>query len=92
MELHSLCGYAVTIPMFALVIRKAYGLGVQAMCGGSSQVPFSCATWPTGEFAGMGIEGSIKLGQYVAAGLSLPLSSVVSRHHGCHAFLTHSEL
>ena len=56
-------GANLEVPMFAMVIRKAYGLGVQAMCGGSSLVPFSCATWPTGEFAGMGIEGSIKLGQ-----------------------------
>ena len=56
-------GANLTVPLFGLVIRKAYGLGVQAMCGGGSMVPLLCATWPTGEFAGMGIEGSVKLGQ-----------------------------
>jgi len=55
-------GANLSVPLFGLVIRKAYGLGVQAMCGGSSQVPFFTAAWPTGEFAGMGIEGAVKLG------------------------------
>ena len=32
-------GANLPVPMFGLVIRKAYGLGVQAMCGGSSLVP-----------------------------------------------------
>lgn len=55
-------GANLSVPMFGIVIRKAYGLGVQAMCGGSSGVPFCLTTWPTGEFAGMGIEGAVKLG------------------------------
>jgi acetyl-CoA carboxylase carboxyltransferase component len=44
------------------VVRKAYGLGVQAMCGASSMVGFFTVAWPTAEFAGMNIEGSVKLG------------------------------
>ena len=55
-------GANLTVPMFGVIIRKAYGLGVQAMCGGSSLVPFFCVAWPTAEFAGMNIEGSVKLG------------------------------
>ena len=55
-------GANLTTPMFGIIIRKAYGLGVQAMCGGSSLVPFFCVAWPTAEFAGMNIEGSVKLG------------------------------
>ena len=54
-------GANLTIPMFGIILRKAYGLGVQAMCGGSSMVPLFVAAWPTAEFAGMNIEGSIKL-------------------------------
>ena len=54
-------GANLSVPMFGLIIRKAYGLGVQAMCGGSSKVPFFTAAWPTAEFAGMAIEGSVKL-------------------------------
>ena len=49
-------------PMFAVVLRKAYGLGAQAMAGGSTQAPTFCAAWPTGEFGGMGLEGAVRLG------------------------------
>ncbi|MCY4199757.1 MAG: carbamoyl-phosphate synthase large subunit [Gammaproteobacteria bacterium] len=54
-------GANLTVPIFGIILRKAYGLGVQAMCGGSSMVPLFVAAWPTAEFAGMNIEGSIKL-------------------------------
>jgi acetyl-CoA carboxylase carboxyltransferase component/biotin carboxyl carrier protein len=49
-------------PMFAVVLRKAYGLGAQAMAGGSTLAPIFCAAWPTGEFGGMGLEGAVRLG------------------------------
>ena len=55
-------GANMTVPMFGLILRKAYGLGVQAMCGGSSMFPTFMAAWPTAEFAGMNIEGMVKLG------------------------------
>ena len=55
-------GANLTTPLFGVVIRKAYGLGVQAMCGASSLVGFFTVAWPTAEFAGMNIEGSVKLG------------------------------
>jgi acetyl-CoA carboxylase carboxyltransferase component len=45
-----------------VVLRKAYGLGAIAMAGGSYKVPYFTVSWPTGEFWGMGIEGSVKLG------------------------------
>ncbi len=55
-------GANMSVPMFGLILRKAYGLGVQAMCGGSSMFPTFMAAWPTAEFAGMNIEGMVKLG------------------------------
>jgi acetyl/propionyl-CoA carboxylase alpha subunit/acetyl-CoA carboxylase carboxyltransferase component len=55
-------GANITTAMFGVVVRKAYGLGVQAMCGASSGMPFFTVAWPTAEFAGMNIEGSVKLG------------------------------
>ena len=55
-------GANLTVPMFMVVLRKAYGLGALAMAGGSVMEPFFCVAWPTGEFAGMGLEGQIKLG------------------------------
>ncbi|MFT3851867.1 MAG: carboxyl transferase domain-containing protein [Ilumatobacteraceae bacterium] len=55
-------GANLSVPMFMVVIRKAYGLGALAMAGGSVNEPLFCVAWPTGEFAGMGLEGQIKLG------------------------------
>lgn len=36
--------------MFGVMVRNAYGLGVQAMCGGASLMPFFTAAWPTAEW------------------------------------------
>ena len=54
-------GANCTAPMFGIMVRKAYGLGVQAMIGGASSVPFLTVAWPTAEFAGMNIDGAVKL-------------------------------
>jgi acetyl-CoA carboxylase carboxyltransferase component/biotin carboxyl carrier protein len=55
-------GANVTVPFFTVVLRKAYGLGAQAMAGGGFHAPFFAVSWPTGEFGGMGLEGAVKLG------------------------------
>ena len=55
-------GANVQTPLMSVVIRKAYGLGAQAMAGGSFKIPLFTVTWPTGEFGGMGLEGAVKLG------------------------------
>ena len=52
----------VTVPIFTVVLRKGYGLGALAMCGGSSLATFMVLSWPTGEFGPMGLEGGVKLG------------------------------
>lgn len=55
-------GAALSVPVFTVVVRKAYGLGAQAMAGGSLHAgPFTIA-WPTAEFGGMGLEGAVRLG------------------------------
>ena len=56
-------GANLTVPFFAVVVRKAYGLGALAMATGSFDETFFAISWPTGEFAGMGLEGQIKLGR-----------------------------
>ena len=55
-------GANVTVPMISVVLRKSYGLGAQAMMGGSTKAPAACVAWPTGEFGGMGFEGAVRLG------------------------------
>ncbi len=55
-------GANVTVPIFTVVLRKAYGLGAQGMAGAGFHAPFFAISWPTGEFGGMGLEGAVKLG------------------------------
>jgi acetyl/propionyl-CoA carboxylase alpha subunit/acetyl-CoA carboxylase carboxyltransferase component len=55
-------GANLTVPIFSVILRKSYGLGAIAMTGGSYQAAIFCVSWPTGEFGGMGLEGSVKLG------------------------------
>jgi acetyl-CoA carboxylase carboxyltransferase component len=55
-------GASLTVPFFTMVLRKGYGLGAQAMAGGSFKAPMFLVAWPTGEFGGMGLEGAVKLG------------------------------
>jgi len=45
-----------------IVLRKGYGLGAQAMAGGSFRSPLLTVAWPTGELGGMGLEGAVRLG------------------------------
>jgi len=53
---------SVTVPTCTIVLRKAYGLGAQAMASGGFKFPLFTVSWPTGEFGGMGLEGAVKLG------------------------------
>jgi acetyl-CoA carboxylase carboxyltransferase component len=48
-----------TVPRFSVVLRKAYGLGYVAMCGGRSFDPDLCVAWPTAQFSAMSIEGAV---------------------------------
>lgn len=57
-----LVGANISTPLFTIVLRKAYGLGAQAMAGGSFRTPLFIVSWPTGEIGGMGLEGAVKLG------------------------------
>ncbi|MBR1228472.1 MULTISPECIES: carboxyl transferase domain-containing protein [unclassified Bradyrhizobium] len=50
------------VPVLTIILRKAYGLGAQAMAAGCFHAPVLNASWPTGEFGGMGPEGSVRLG------------------------------
>jgi len=55
-------GASLTVPYFTIVLRKGYGLGAQAMAGGSFHAPLFTVSWPTGEFGGMNLEGAVRLG------------------------------
>jgi acetyl/propionyl-CoA carboxylase alpha subunit/acetyl-CoA carboxylase carboxyltransferase component len=55
-------GANLSVPIGTVVVRKAYGLGAQAMAGGSMKVPRFAVGWPTSEFGPMGLEGAVRLG------------------------------
>lgn len=55
-------GASLSVPLFTIILRKGYGLGAQAMAGGSFIAPFFTLAWPTGEIGGMGLEGAVRLG------------------------------
>ncbi|MEZ5244473.1 MAG: carboxyl transferase domain-containing protein [Acidimicrobiales bacterium] len=55
-------GASLRVPFATVVLRKAVGLGAQAMAGGSFHAPLMTVAWPTGEVSGMGIEGAVTLG------------------------------
>ncbi len=55
-------GARLTVPVCAVVLRKAYGLGAMAMTAGDLHRPAITVAWPTGEFGGMGLEGAVRLG------------------------------
>ncbi len=56
-----LTGANLKVPVFAIVLRKGYGIGRIAMMGGSIRLPFLTVSWPTGEYGGMNLEGAVKL-------------------------------
>lgn len=55
-------GACLSVRFVAVVIRKCYGLGAQAMLSGNTSCPSYTLSWPQGEFGAMGLEGAIKLG------------------------------
>jgi len=55
-------GAKMTVPYFTFVLRKGYGLGAMAMAAGGFHDSFFLASWPTGEFGGMGLEGAVRHG------------------------------
>jgi acetyl-CoA carboxylase carboxyltransferase component len=55
-------GASLRVPLVAVVLRKAYGLGAQAMAAGSFHEPAFTIGWPTAELGPMGLEGAVRLG------------------------------
>lgn len=55
-------GANLSVPCATVILRKAYGLGAQAMAAGSFRAPEAVVAWPTGELGGMGLEGAVRLG------------------------------
>jgi methylmalonyl-CoA carboxyltransferase 12S subunit len=55
-------GASLRVPLVAVVLRRGYGLGAQAMVAGSLHEPLLTVAWPQAELGPMGLEGAVKLG------------------------------
>lgn len=55
-------GAAMRVPLIAVILRRGYGLGAQAMAGGSLHEPLLTVAWPTAHLGPMGLEGAVRLG------------------------------
>ena len=56
-----LTGATVSVPHMSVIVRRAFGLGAQAMTGGSMHAPVLNVAWPSAEFGAMGVEGAVRL-------------------------------
>ncbi len=52
---------ALRVPLVAVILRRAYGLGAQAMTGGSLHEPLLSVAWPSAHLGPMGLEGAVRL-------------------------------
>ena len=55
-------GAALRVPLVAVILRRGYGLGAQAMTGGSLHEPVLTVAWPGAHLGPMGLEGAVRLG------------------------------
>ncbi|MFZ4689628.1 MAG: carboxyl transferase domain-containing protein [Polymorphobacter sp.] len=55
-------GARLRTPNLAVFVRRGFGLGSQAMVGGSFHAPLLTLAWPTAMFGAMGLEGGVRLG------------------------------
>jgi acetyl-CoA carboxylase carboxyltransferase component len=56
-------GAALRVPFVAVILRRGYGLGAQAMTGGSLHEPMLTVAWPSAHLGPMGLEGAVRLAQ-----------------------------
>ncbi len=54
-------GAALRVPLVSVVLRRGYGLGAQAMVGGSLHEPLLTVAWPSAHLGPMGLEGAVRL-------------------------------
>ena len=52
---------ALRVPLIAVILRRGYGLGAQAMTGGSMHEPLLTVAWPSAHLGPMGLEGAVRL-------------------------------
>jgi acetyl-CoA carboxylase carboxyltransferase component len=54
-------GASIRVPLAAVILRRGYGLGAQAMVAGSLHEPLLTVAWPSAHLGPMGLEGAVRL-------------------------------
>jgi acetyl-CoA carboxylase carboxyltransferase component len=54
-------GASLRVPFIAVILRRGYGLGAQAMTAGSLHEPLLTVAWPSAHLGPMGLEGAVRL-------------------------------
>lgn len=54
-------GAQLSTPLVGVILRRGYGLGAQAMLGGSTHRPLLTVAWPDAHLGPMGLEGAVRL-------------------------------
>jgi acetyl-CoA carboxylase carboxyltransferase component len=54
-------GASIRVPFVAVILRRGYGLGAQAMVAGSLHEPLLTVAWPSAHLGPMGLEGAVRL-------------------------------
>jgi acetyl-CoA carboxylase carboxyltransferase component len=54
-------GARLGTPLVGVILRRGYGLGAQAMLGGSTHRPLLTVAWPGAHLGAMGLEGAVRL-------------------------------
>ncbi len=54
-------GARLSTPLVGVILRRGYGLGAQAMLGGSTHRPLLTVAWPGAHLGAMGLEGAVRL-------------------------------
>src|SRR3954451_16240173 len=54
-------GASIRVPFAAVILRRGYGLGAQAMVAGSLHEPLLTVAWPSAHLGPMGLEGAVRL-------------------------------
>jgi acetyl-CoA carboxylase carboxyltransferase component len=75
-------GARLSVPLVGVVLRRGYGLGAQAMLGGSTHRPLLTVAWPEAHLGPMGLEGAVRLAlaKELAALPEEEREAVVARH------------
>ena len=56
-----IAGAKLSTPLVGVILRRGYGLGAQAMLGGSTHRPLLTVAWPDAHLGPMGLEGAVRL-------------------------------